>query len=299
MTATEFIKLLTPPLFVNLVRRTLTVQRHPIVQGSAQTRVVEWEYIPEGWLYVRTHPEVKGWNVQDVLETYKRKWDKFVAMAQGTGPLGVAHESELVSNEDIFSHNTMMAFGYAIALAARHADALSVLDWGGGIGHYYVLAKSLLPKVTIDYHCKDMPLLAEYGAQLFPQAHFYDDESCLDRTYDFVMASSSLQFAEEWQRVLARLAEATKQFLYIANLPIVRQSPSFVIVQRPYNYGYNTEYLGWCLNQNELLTQAKSDGLELVREFIYGHKPIVKNAPAQNEYRGFLFRRQSPVAGAQ
>lgn len=286
MNRKEFVKLFIPPVAVGLLRR---VRAWVKGTGTAQGRV-EWEYIPEGWAYARTHPEVKGWNVQDVLETYKRKWPKFVAMVEGTGPLGVAHESNLVTNADIGSHNTIMAFAYALALAARHKDTLSMLDWGGGIGHYCLLAQVLLPDVHIEYHCKDVPLLAEYGAQLFPDQHFYADESWLERTYDFVMASASLHYSEDWQQVLTGLAKAAEGYLYVTSLPTVLQVPSFVFVQRPYAYGYNTEYLGWCLNKDEFLRCTETVGLKLVREFIVGYKPFIHFASEQNEYRGFLFR---------
>ena len=250
-----------------------------------------WEYIPEGWAYAKTHHEVKGWNVPDILEVYKRKWPKFVAMVEGTGPLGIAHESDLNTNTGIKSHNMIMSFAYAIALATHGLDSLTMLDWGGGIGHYYLLARAILPGVKIDYHCKDVPLLAKYGAQLFPAQHFYTDESCLQGTYDFVMASTSLHYAEDWQSVFAGLAQATKRYLYVAHLPIVLEAPSFVFVQRPYAYGYNTEYLAWCLNRESFLACAETTKLKLIREFVYGYRPRIDKAPEQNEYRGYLFNK--------
>lgn len=279
MTLKEFVRLVTPPLFIKLAKR---------LRSSSVS--VEWEYVPEGWAYARQHAEVKGWNVQDVLDTYKRKWPRFVRMTQGTDPLGVAHESDLTSNADIGSHNTIMAFAYAIAFAAHRLDAISMLDWGGGIGHYYLLAKSLLPDVKIEYHCKDVPVLAEYGAQLFPGQHFYTDESCLKRAYDFVMASASMHYTEDWQRLLAGLAQAAQKYLYITRLPTVLQAESFVFVQRPYAYGYGTEYLGWCMNRSSFLNEACKHSLTLVREFVIGESPLIVNAPEQCQYRGFLFR---------
>ncbi len=257
-----------------------------------RSSIVEWEYIPEGWTYGDTHPEVKGWNVSDVLEEYKRKWPQFAEMVQQTGPLGVAHESALTTNEDIKSHNAIISFAYVLALAVHKRDALSMLDWGGGIGHYYLLARTLLPGVKIEYHCKDVPLLAEYGRQLFPEQHFYTDESCLQLSYDLVMASTSLHYSKDWQITLQKLSGAARNYLYIANIPMVEQVPSFVFLQRAYQYGYNTEYLAWCLNRNELLAAAQQAGLTLVRQFIYGHQPPIRGAPEQNTFRGFLFQAQ-------
>lgn len=276
----EVLRSVLPPVFINLAKRLRT---------DRESRV-EWEYVPDGWAYAQTHPEVKGWNVQDVLETYKRKWPQFARMVEGTGPLGVAHESVLATTEDILSHNSMMAFGYALALAARDKERLSLLDWGGGIGHYFLLARTLLPGVEIEYHCKDVPLLSGHGAQLFPEQHFCTDEGCLARLYDFVLASTSMHYTEDWWTLLERLAGATRDYLYIAHVPTVLEAPSFVFVQRPYEYGYNTEYLGWCLNQTEFLHTAGRAGLHLQREFVYGHQPFIHGAPEQNAYRGYLFR---------
>jgi putative methyltransferase (TIGR04325 family) len=168
-----------------------------------------------------------------------------------------------------------------------------MLDWGGAIGHYYLISQKLLPDLQIDYHCKDVPVLAEYGRSLFPQAHFYTDQTCLERKYDFVLVSGSFQYFQDWASSLKKLARATGEYLFVTRLPIVQQAPSYVMVQRPYDYGYNTEYLGWCLNRNEFLKQTENLGLKLVREFIAQESPYVTLAPEQPEYRGFLFYLQN------
>jgi putative methyltransferase (TIGR04325 family) len=189
-----------------------------------------------------------------------------------------------------------MTFGYVLSVASRDLSGLKMLDWGGGIGHYYQLARQLHPWLEIDYHCKDVPLLAEHGRKTFPQQHFYADESCLENAYDLVMASGSLQFSEDWKGVLGRLAAAARGHLYLTLLPIVEHVPSFVFVQRPYAYGYDTEYLGWCLNRDELLAAARDHSLYLVRELVMGHQPLIVGAKEQNLYRGFLFSKQSSHA---
>ena len=249
----------------------------------------EWEYVPEGWAYQRRHAEIKGWNVADILEIHKRGWTRFVAMALGSGPLGMTQEIAQASPDDINVHNTYMSFAYALALAAQGRDALSMLDWGGGEGHYYLLAQALFPSIRLEYHSKDVPVLAAYGRHLFPDQHFYTDESCLDRSYDLVMASSSLHYSEDWRGTLAGLARATGGYFYLTRQPIVRQVPSYVFIQRPYAYGYNTEYLGWCLNRDELIAETQYLGLTLVREMIIGERPNIVGAPEACQYGGFLF----------
>lgn len=270
-----------PPLIVNIVNRL----------RPAPTSIVEWEYIPEGWSYASKHAEVRGWNVNGVLETYIEKWPQFVGMVEGTQPLGLSHESSLATNEDLHSHNTIMSFAYCLTLASSNKNRMSILDWGGGIGHYYLLSQALLPDIVIDYSCKDVPVLCDYGAELFPQQNFYTDERCFERTYDFVFASTSMHYTEDWQALFKRLALVAESYLYIANMPSVQKVPSFVFVQRPYQYGYDTEYLAWCLNQTELLHVAEEAEFKLIRKFVYGHKPVIHGAPEQNVYYGYLFKR--------
>jgi putative methyltransferase (TIGR04325 family) len=251
--------------------------------------VPEYEHVPDGW--VTRDVRVTGWNVESVVRTQLEKWPRFVESARGSGVLGMSHEGADPTANDYAGHNTLMAFAYVLALAGRCRERLSLLDWGGGIGHYCVLSEALLPWVSIDYSCRDLPLLCAGGREVLPAARFYeDDEAAFSQSYDLVLSSSSLQYCEDWRHLLKRMAGVTRGLLYVTRLPVVRRASSFVVVQRPYQYGYQTEYLGWFLNRQELLDQTASLGMELVREFLIQERPVVHGAPEQGEYRGFLFR---------
>jgi putative methyltransferase (TIGR04325 family) len=210
-----------------------------------------------------------------------------VSAVTQSGPLGLLPETAGAMN--LAGHNAAMSLGYVLALARGGKSSLQMLDWGGGIGHTYLLARALLPQTNLGYTCCDVPLLAAHGAQLFPEQTFLSDSTWKDSAYDLVMSSGALHFAEDWAQLVTDLAAAARRYFYIAKLPVVLRSDSFVFIQRPYRYGYGTEYLSWCLNRGELLAVATGCGLSLVREFIYGHRPPIRNAPEQNEYRGFLF----------
>ena len=54
--------------------------------------------------------------------------------------------------------------------------------------------------------------------------------------------------------------------------------------------------MGWCFNRGEFLAAAEACGLTLLREFVVGHRPVIHNAPEQNEYRGYLFRPRQGTA---
>jgi putative methyltransferase (TIGR04325 family) len=249
----------------------------------------EWEYVPEGWAR-----QVTGWDVPTVEAAYRRRWPEFVEAVEGSGTLGIAHEvpeGQRVVTGDPGWHNAVLTFGYVLARAAR-SESLSVLDWGGGPGHYFVLARALMPEVRLEYHSRDLHRLVAFGRQVLPEAQFHDDDSCLDRTYDLVVASDSLQYAPDIVATLARLGRAAAPWLFVAQLPVAAAAQSFVVLQRPDAYGYATEYLGWVLNKRELLKMALDAGLVLEREFIAPGAIDAAGAPERPVYlRSFLFRR--------
>jgi putative methyltransferase (TIGR04325 family) len=279
-------KYILPPIIVDAARHLLRNGSH---RESHETRP-EWEYMPDGWH--TKDPHIAGWNTQSIVATQKAKWPAFQRLLQGTDTLGIAHEAPTPSNDDFASHNILMSYAFVLAMTARHRDCVSLLDWGGGIGHYYAISKALVPEVAIRYSCKDFSLFCECGRELLPEATFYDnEEECLRQTYDLVFASSSLHYSQDWRATLTRLASVSRSYLFVTRLPITYEAPSFVMVQRPYRYGYHTEYLSWSLNRAEFLRHARSLRLNLIREFlVYPGKPHVVNAPEQPNYRGFLFR---------
>ncbi len=272
------LKYITPPLLIDLAKRWRVLLR---------LEKPEWQYVPEGWARQQTDPNIRGWNLESVLEAQKASWPIFLRQLEQSIPFSAA---PVELHPDLAYHNTMLIYAYALALAARNQTTISLLDWGGGLGHYYLIGKSFMPDLEIDYHCKDLPLVATYGQQLLPEAHFYSDDSCLARRYDFVLASTSLHYAQEWATTLQALAHTVRSYLLVTQLPVTLEAASFVFVQRPYRYHYQTEYLSWCLNRAEFLHSAEHAGLSLVREFINGYSIPIPHAPAPYEYRAFLFR---------
>ena len=271
------------PAAIRWARRVLAYFRPP-----------PWEYVPAGW---RPPRPPRGWQAESVATVEAARWSQFDRLTQGAGPLGVAHEAPLPTRQDYAVHNTVMAFAYVLALAARGKSRLSVLDWGGGLGHYYLFSRALVPGLELDYHCKDLPSMCEQGRRLLPDVRFHETyESCAGRRYDLILSSSSLHYSENWKEVAAQLVGMTGSYLYVTRIPIVQKAPSFVVLQRPRSAGYQTEYLGWFLNRRELLEAFEGLGMTLRREFLIQERPFVHRAPEQGDYRGFLWQPASPGA---
>jgi putative methyltransferase (TIGR04325 family) len=289
MTVKRVVRGITPPLVVTGWRRLTRWVRAP------SSTPPEWEYVPEGWAGARTNSGIAGWDAPGVRDAYREKLQVFRDGLDATGPLAVATTPSSTTNApSIADQSAVLAYAYAVTLAARNGNAVSVLDWGGGIGLFYFLGSALLPSdVELEYHCKELPLVCELGRIEVPDVQFHDDCSCLDRSYDLVFASSSVQYSEDWGALLDGLASATNRYLYLARMPVVSESPSFVVRQRAYEYGLGTEYLSWVFNRHELVDRAERAGLELTREFLQGYKPLVHGAPEQDETRGFLFRART------
>jgi putative methyltransferase (TIGR04325 family) len=279
------LRAILPPICLQAARRVLR-------PSDAKAGLPpEWEYVPQGWAFARAHPEVAGWNVRSVVETQMAKWPEFMRSVTGPGPLGISHESPDPSAQSPGQHNIIMSFAYVLALAAHRKERLSVLDWGGGLGHYYRISRALLPGVALDYHCRDWPLLCQAGRTIQPEVRFHDSDDCLDRTYDLVLASSSLQYSEDWRDCARRLVASSGDCLFLTRLPVVLRADSFVVLQRPHLYGYHTEYVGWFLNRGALVDAVESAGMRLLREFLLADGLDVPNAPEVGTLRGFLFQK--------
>jgi putative methyltransferase (TIGR04325 family) len=285
MTVKRVVRGITPPVLMTAWHRLASRMRHE------PAALPEWEYVADGWSGARVDSGVAGWDVVAVREAYREKLQVFRNGLDTNGPLAAATSPLWRANTpNIHNQTAVLSFAYALTLAARNGRAVSGLDWGGGVGLYSLLGAALLPHdVELEYHCKDLPLVCELGRSELPGVHFHDDDSCLDRSYDLVFASSSIQYSEPWGEVFDGLASATKKYLYLARVPVVSDSPSFVVRQRAYERGIDTEYVSWVFNRRELLDRVERAGLDLTREFIHGYKPLIHGAPEQDETRGFLF----------
>jgi putative methyltransferase (TIGR04325 family) len=248
--------------------------------NSLTGRRPDFEYVPEGWDRLVGDTRIKGWDVPSVAEIQAKRLSEWRAAVRSSQPL----------SPQLGWQNTYLAFAYAAAIASCDAK-LSLLDWGGGLGQYGDLAKAVLPNTVVDYYCKDVPAQCWLGRRVSPGATYFEsDDEFAGRQFDLVLASGALQYVRDWESVLARLAAATRRFLFVTRLPVVLEGPSYVVLQRAYQYGYDTEYLGWRLNRESFTAAAERCGMTLVREFLLDEKERAERAPHPAYGRGFLFR---------
>jgi putative methyltransferase (TIGR04325 family) len=275
----RLLEAVTPPIVVSAARRA----------RRRRTQSPEWEYVPEGW--ARADANIRGWDVESVVDAYRAKLPAFRDALSGAGPLALATSAAVPLGEpSLAEQNQILAFAYAVSLASRQTDRVSILDWGGGVGYFSLLSRALLPDdVAIDYHCKDVPLVCATGRELLPEITFWTDDSCFDRQYDLVLVSNALQYSRPWRDLITNLSRASAEYLFVTRVPVVTSSDSFVVLQRAHRYEFETEYLSWVFNRDELLETARRAGMTLEREFLLGQQPYITGAPEQDETRAYLF----------
>jgi putative methyltransferase (TIGR04325 family) len=274
--------LLLPPVITQWLVRSR--------QSTVEEVKPRLEYLPEGW---KALPKIKsnsGWNDDLVITAEEAKWAAFCNNLEGARPLGFSHEhTDLTISRDVAFHNVHITYAYVIALAAHLKTGLSILDWGGGLGHYYQIARAVMPDVSFDFHCREVPLMVDAGKSINPDVRWHADDSHLESSYDLVMVNGSLQYMEDWKATLRELVQVAKEYFFLTRLPVVEHAPSFVALQRE----YNTEMLHQQFNKNEVVSFVESLGLRLVREVVVGDRPYIQGAPEQCELRGWLFKRAS------
>jgi putative methyltransferase (TIGR04325 family) len=250
--------------------------------------------VPESDEAWTTH---SGWSHQSIVQTQVSKWPDFLRSVEPPQPLGQSHEGPPGQPADFATHNTIMSFGYALGRVAAGRTRVSILDWGGGLGHYYIYARRLFPQLDLDFTIKDLPGFCVVGASLLPDATFIaDEQQALSQSYDLVFASSSVHYTRNPYALIQRLCSCAREWLMLTRMPFVEHSPDFVVVQRPHRYGYMTEYPGWFMNRTRFLDFIRDHGFSLDRQFLVAEQPHVPNAPEQAQYYGFLFQRQACTA---
>lgn len=253
--------------------------------------VASWRFMPEGFDYPVNS---KGWEMDEIAKLQYEKWGDYSVLIKSDKPLGVNHESsESKTYVDPFFHNLLISFAYVLTLSAIGKKKVSFLDWGGGIGHYGLLAEELLRtgNVQVNYFCYDFDVFKFYGEKLNPHFTFFSDKNQhLTASFDLVMASSSIWYERNWKDGVDKLCEHDIQYLYITRMIFIEDKPSYVALQQPSYMGYKTEYLFWVINKTEFLNYLSEKGYSLIREFEFGAVTPIFKAPEQGTMKGFLFK---------
>lgn len=184
-------------------------------------------------------------------------------------------------------HQRMLQFGLVVARAPGGTrGVLRILDYGGGFGAHAHALKRLLPDLSFQYTVCELPEFCELGRKLNPDVRFVSSLAEAGTGYDLVYASSSVQYTQDWQKLVRDLCAASAGSVFVTRTPFVATSNSFVVMQR----AYGTEYPGWVFNQHEFVQTVQKVSSRKLREvFVNGRGLAVRGAPEPNVHLGLLF----------
>lgn len=165
----------------------------------------------------------------------------------------------------------------AASVLARQPRA-SILDFGGGLGTAYMVLANSIPDAAarIDYAVSEVDSICRAGEDLFaakggPQ---FLRELPAKGTYDIVLASSVMQYIDDWQGVVARLAQYNAPHLLFADM-FVGSFPAFVTLQAY----YGSLIPHWFFNGDEFIAEVERHGYRLALRATGDAKVLGKFGP--------------------
>jgi putative methyltransferase (TIGR04325 family) len=244
-------------------------------------------YAPEGWDTSLPAGMGQGYDCREAVENECRDWEPRMEILRRR-PLDLTRifDDRNKTTQRLEDYNNFATFGYVLSLASLERQTLRVLDYGGCLGHYYLIARALLPDVVFDYHCKELPAMANEGKRVNPQVKWHTDDSCLSRPFDLIMFSIVLTYIRDWKTLLRRASGSTTRYLYIQE-PAIERTPSYLSLQK----FRGAAMLYQSFNKAELCEAVQSTGLRLIREFWFGEHIAIREAPEQSSYCGWLFEK--------
>jgi putative methyltransferase (TIGR04325 family) len=144
--------------------------------------------------------------------------------------------------------------------------AVSILDFGGGLGTGYIVVAKALPNAgdRVDYAVVDNESICRAGREVFagrknPVFHITSPATSTDAaSFDIVHAASAMQYIEDWRGLLKLLADYGARYLSLADL-FIGDFSSFVTLQ---NY-YGSQIRQWFLNADDFVGEVERNGYQL------------------------------------
>lgn len=288
MSVKSIIREITPPFLWHLAKQVIQPKNTDPVNrnGEAKTQH-EFE-----WASPTQSRQPIGYVESSLIEFPTHMFPEIMSVIEGPQPYG-CKLGELQGESMLYWHQQAFPFAYAIGRCLPLEHPLKILDWGGGLGVYRHLTRTLYPDLSIEYHIHELPEFSKRGADFTPDAHFHSVSSEWENDrFDLVMASGALQYAPDWKRLLKQLADVTGRWMYLSRIPILLQETEPRVVLHRYRaFGNENDVLFHIFSRSGLLQTIESLGLRLVREFIGAEEIVVHPDGHRIPFRGYLLQK--------
>jgi len=139
----------------------------------------------------------------------------------------ISHDSYLSGDVN----RTLLAISFAINLSS-----IRVLDFGGGGGYHYTLAKHVLgDKCNIKWNIVETDSMCQSGAAIADESlRFFNDihtASADLRNVDLILTSSALQYCPDPLAYLKDLLNVSAKYIYITRTPFFTGKTKLISIQ--------------------------------------------------------------------
>ena len=186
----------------------------------------------------------------------------------------------------------------AICLAAaRSADTLRVIDFGGSLGSTFFQHRLLLDQLgSVSWTIVEQPHFVKAGLELMPDGPilFREDlEASLQEAQpNLVLFGSSLQYLQDPTAALDLVARSSTSILVLDRLPVWQEEPSKVSIQKVPKRIYEASYPAWIFSESELLRLLGRDWSIGATYDCIGGSTLTRRG-SRVDWRGFLCWRDT------
>lgn len=184
-----------------------------------------------------------------------------------------------------------------LSMLVASSRPVRVLDFGGGMGVGFAnVRRSIAAGMPIEYLVVDNEESCEHGRRLlsdFPSVRFMSELPRDVESIDVIVLSGVLQFVEDYEELLQKLASFAPSLWLFTFLP-AGEIPTFASAQLNVP---GSVLPVWFFNINELVQKMEALGYRLIfksaldRVFDMSNFPLTHQLPRQCN---LLFRRQCP-----
>jgi putative methyltransferase (TIGR04325 family) len=125
-------------------------------------------------------------------------------------------------NKEIDISNFRTLYGL---LLAANKNKLTIVDFGGGPGTHYTIAKKIFPDIHFEWNIIETPKFVEEARkQSNSEINYFSDLNSIKSPIDIMFTSSALQYTPDPFKTLSTIVEKKAKYLIITRTPFSKQS---------------------------------------------------------------------------
>lgn len=177
-----------------------------------------------------------------------------------------------------------------LAVAAEYKGQLSVLDFGGSVGSFYLQHKKFFSNLEkIKWSVVEQEKFVDWGREEIQDdvlRFYYCVDDCLrDGLIDVIFLSSVLQYMEKPYEILSELIHVNAPYIIVDRTPFLQGAVDRLTVQTVPDSTYKAKFPAWFLGWQRFEKEMIENGYFLLTEL-----PCEDKAEL-GEFKGAVFRR--------